>query len=270
MRVRALPVAAVRATAGVTVLLALLLAPVVAAGPATAGGPTSVLLSAPAIGRTSSLYTTDPAYAELAEQVGANVALGSADESGAGAPGRPRAVGDMVTLTWLIHDVTVWRVDRVYVDAAGGPWIATQETNGGVANIWDAPEAWHRPAEPKALVGLLAAMGLLAGTSGAAGEATSPVADDPAQPDVAADSDGAAAAGSGGQTAAGTGTGSGAAADGFSLVLAGLLGLLAGGLATGVVAVTIGRRSKAARSWQDAAAPADDDVVSSGGALLRG
>ena len=29
-------------------------------------------------------------------------------------------------MTWLIHDVAVWRVDRVYLGDEGGPWIATQ------------------------------------------------------------------------------------------------------------------------------------------------
>ena len=150
--------------------------PVLAAGPAVAGGPTSVLLSAPAIGHTASLYTSDPDYTALAELVGASMALGSTDErAGSSSPARSHNVGNQVTLTWLIHDVSVWRVDRVYVDAAGGPWIASQQAIGGTDGIWDAPETWHRATEPKALVQLLGSMGLLGGTSDALpGEATAP------------------------------------------------------------------------------------------------
>ena len=51
--------------------LALTLLPTLTAGPATAGGPTSVLLSSPTLGRTTSLYMTDSAYDALAKEVGA-------------------------------------------------------------------------------------------------------------------------------------------------------------------------------------------------------
>ena len=115
----------------------------------------------------------------------------------------------------------MWRVDRVYVDAAGGPWISSQEAVGGTGNIWDAPETWHRSAEPKALVQLLGPLGLLAGTSGAApGEATTPVTAPSAQQDASGGSRDAGQ-GNGGGSAADGSAGTGGTADGFSPLLAG-------------------------------------------------
>ena len=268
MRVRALPSAVARTASAAATVLVLLMAPLLTAGPAAAGGPTSVLLTAPAIGRTASLYTTDATYTELAEQVGASMALGSAEQPGTTPSSRSHDVGNAVTLTWLIHDVMVWRVDQVYVDAAGGPWIATQETNGAAGDIYSAPVTWHRSPEPKALVELLGSKGLLAGTSGAApGEATPPVTAATAAPDTATgqgSEDGAAAGSSGAP-------GSSGSSDGLSPALAALLGLAVGALLTGLASVAVVRRSAAGRRWPDldAAALPGDDVVSSDGELTR-
>ena len=38
--------------------------------------------------------------------------------------------GATVTVTWMIHDVEPWWVDRIYLGGDGGPWIATQEKVG--------------------------------------------------------------------------------------------------------------------------------------------
>jgi hypothetical protein len=170
MRVRAVLVLLVAAVAA--------LLPVVAAGPAAAGGPTSVLMSSPVLGRTSSLYTADAGYEALADYV-------DAFEAGTGRAGKPtaHAIGNEVTLTWLIHDVAVWRVDRIYADAAGGPWIATQELLGTSTDVWSEPVRWHRSDQPKALMALLAAHGL---TDGSERPAAS-VGDVTAQQDVVQD-----------------------------------------------------------------------------------
>ena len=270
MRVRTLSSPAARAAAAVAAVLSLLLVPVLAAGPAVAGGPTSVLLSAPAIGHTASLYTSDPDYTALAELVGASMAFGSTDEqAGSTNPARSHDVGNQVTLTWLIHDVSVWRVDRVYVDAAGGPWIYTQQAIGGTDGIWDAPETWHRATEPKALVQLLGSMGLLGGTSDALpGEATTPGTAPSAQQDAAVAGTDGAAGGNGSRSAADAATG--ATGDGFSPALAALLGLVAGALAAGLVSVALVRRSETRRLWADVDLEASaGDVVGSAGALTR-
>jgi hypothetical protein len=137
-----------RARSVLAVLALVVLSQTAAAGPASAGGPTSVLLVVPGAGQTASLYTGSPEYEQLAGLVGAYDPATSEGKAGSHESG----VG--VTLTWLIHDVQVWRVDRVYLDAAGGPWISTQATFGD-GNIWDAPEVWHAPDDGKELTALL-------------------------------------------------------------------------------------------------------------------
>jgi hypothetical protein len=140
------------------------------AGPAAAGGPTSVLLVVPGEGRTASLYNSDPEYQQLADLVGAfNTPAGSttppkgADDQGAS--GTNDASGPGVTITWLMHDVNVWRVDRVYLNAEGGPLVSTQSTmNGG--DLWSKPPVWHNEsAQGKVLIALLDSLGV--GNAGA-------------------------------------------------------------------------------------------------------
>jgi len=267
MRVRTLPAPGARAGAVLIVVAAALLAPVMAAAPAAGGGPTSVLLSAPGIGRTGSLYTTDADYRTLAEALGAEEAFGASgpaqDEPRSQSPER-HAAGNGVTATWLMHDVMVWRVDRVYVDAAGGPWIATQMVVGGTVDAYRAPITWHRSARPAELVALLTSMGLLGGTSGAGpGQPTTPVTAASSQPGSSARQD--ATAGRADRAATGSADGT---ADGFSPALAALLGLVAGGAVAGLVSVAVVRRSTTRRLWEDVGAPppAEDDVLVSGAA----
>ena len=70
-------------------------------------------------------------------------------------------------MTWLIHDVTPWRVDRIYLDGDGAPWIATQVMVSETGSIWDSPVVWHQPEAGKELALLLDSLGV-----GQAGEAT--------------------------------------------------------------------------------------------------
>jgi hypothetical protein len=115
--------AAMRRVRAAIVVLALSVLSLAFAGPAAAGGPTSVLLVHSDTHKAASLYYTDADYALLSELVGgiSGAGAGTVDSSGMG-----QEFGSAVTLTWLVHDVSVWRVDRVYLDAEGGPWIATQ------------------------------------------------------------------------------------------------------------------------------------------------
>lgn len=112
-------------------------------GPAAAGGPTSVLVSSPEEARVAALHHTDAAYAALDELSG--VLDAEADVSTGKRP--PAGSGDVVTLTWLIHDVQVWRVDRVHLGGTGAPWVETRLAPEG-GSIWDARASWHR-ANPK-------------------------------------------------------------------------------------------------------------------------
>lgn len=142
-----------RASLTVAVLVT---APLVLSGPAFAGGPTSALLSVPGEGSTASLYYTDPEYDALADLVGIETSdgVGKVDGSGLGHENGPG-----VTVTWLMHDVTPWRVDRIYLEGKGAPWIATQLSSGGGMS-WDSPVVWHQPAAATELVTLLDRLGV--------------------------------------------------------------------------------------------------------------
>lgn len=152
-----------RGRAALAVVIALLI-PMLLAEPASAGGPTSVLLVAPGSGQTASLYTSDTDYQTLAGLVGAFGGNGAS--APAAGSGTSNEVGRSVTLTWLVHDVQVWRVDHVYFEAAGGPWIATQTTAGDSGSILDNPVVWHRATSGKELVALLNRLGVSPGGSG--------------------------------------------------------------------------------------------------------
>ena len=172
---------AVRAVA--VVLTAWVLAILAPPGPASAGGPTSAMLSVPGEGRTASLYYSDDAYEQLARLVDVGGA-GSVDESG-----RSHEAGTGVTVTWLVHDVEPWRVDRIYLAGDDGPWIATQEMLTGTGSIWDAPVVWHQPADGKELTLLLDSLGVgqsgpasATGADGGADEPASAVEPGPAVP----------------------------------------------------------------------------------------
>lgn len=136
-------------------VLAFLVIALTPVGRAEAGGPTSALLTVPGEGATASLYYTDPEYEALAGLVGiSGDGVGTVDRSG-----RDHTEGPAIRVTWLIHDVTPWRVDHIYLEGDGAPWIATQ-TSTGEQNIWDAPVQWHQPGSPRQLEALLDELGL--------------------------------------------------------------------------------------------------------------
>lgn len=129
-------------------LVAALVATVFAvATPAHAGGPTSVLLSAPPY--VTAVGYDDQRYYDLQELV-QNAPKG--DEGGTA-----HEAGKFVRATWLIHDMSVWRIDIIYPDAPGGPWISTQEFNGTTPSKL----TWHRPPDPERLREVLSSLKLL-------------------------------------------------------------------------------------------------------------
>lgn len=132
--------------------------------PAAAGGPTSALLSVPGQGKTASLYYTDPEYDALADLVGVTSTTGAGEVDRSG--GTHDSGGPGVTITWLIHDVDPWRVDRVYPAENGAPWIATQ-TVGEDGGIWNSPVVWHQPENGGRLMALLDDLGVGKAASGA-------------------------------------------------------------------------------------------------------
>jgi hypothetical protein len=137
---------AVTAVAGAALLLA--------APPALAGGPTSALLVSPSAQRTASLYTTDADYALLLGAVGENP---TADKQAPNPHGDPDA--NVVNITWLIHDVQVWRVDRVFLDVDGGPWVETMIARNETTRFYESGVV-HRPNDQTGLLRVLGNLGL--------------------------------------------------------------------------------------------------------------
>ncbi|MGH3738745.1 MAG: hypothetical protein ACRDT6_24575 [Micromonosporaceae bacterium] len=136
----------------VRALFALLLAAIVVIvpSPASAGGPTSVMLTAPYLEETASLYHSDPGYGELLSLLGG--ADGSMSPPEQNAESYESSV--FVRVTWLVHDMYVWRIDLIYLDAPGGPRISTRMEP-------DGREVWHTVKGDRELVRLLDKLGLL-------------------------------------------------------------------------------------------------------------
>jgi len=140
-------------------VLALLLAAIgwsSTAGTAYAGGPTSVLLVNPSGGRAAALYHSSPDYQRLVDAINAYGSdLGSTD--------RPDSVSEDATdayrLTWLIHDMSIWRIDRIYSTADDGLWLQTLADETG-RDPFARPGRWHRVAQPEALTAVLTSTGL--------------------------------------------------------------------------------------------------------------
>lgn len=140
---------------------AIVLGSMLLGGVARAGGPTSVLLVSPETQSAAALYASDPAYTQLTTLL---------EESPVAAPD-PDPVREgrfSVTVTWLVHDVSIWRLDRIFLDGRDSPWVVTQFLDQGepVADGMfpggqsGSEEVWHRPADPVALESLLAGLGL--------------------------------------------------------------------------------------------------------------
>jgi hypothetical protein len=151
-----------------TVLLsAVLLLTGIGVAPAQAGGPTSVLLSAPGIPKVVAAGYYDKAYEELMRLVNGSQGLNVPDL-------HSTMIGPSVGATWLIHDMTVWRVDMIYPDASGGPWISTRliDDNGDLSS----DQIWHRATNGAALLKLLDSLGLAhqTGEQSAGGPSTFP------------------------------------------------------------------------------------------------
>jgi hypothetical protein len=125
---------------------------------ASAGGPTSVLMASPHNGRVAALYHTDAGYERL-------VAAVEAYGVNTGSTTRPGSVSNdfsnEIRLTWLIHDMSIWRIDRVHITAEDGIWIETVvQTDEG--NLLEQPATWHRAVDANALTAVLSKAGLLA------------------------------------------------------------------------------------------------------------
>ncbi|CAL9558487.1 hypothetical protein SUDANB176_04594 [Streptomyces sp. enrichment culture] len=127
------------------------------ASPASAGGPTSVLVVSPESGETASLHYSDEEYGELERLLGPP-GRGTRDKP----PEADLASVRLINVSWMLHDVTPWRVDRVFLGDVGGEvWIHT------AARLTESANGhWHRAEDPSDLHKLLYELDVPGETSG--------------------------------------------------------------------------------------------------------
>ena len=65
-----------------------------------------------------------------------------------------------MTVTWLVHDVEPWRVDRIYLGGKDGPWISTQVSDFSGAPSGRAPCSGTGRRTAHGLADLLDGLGL--------------------------------------------------------------------------------------------------------------
>lgn len=196
---------------------------VIGSAPAAAGGPTSVLVANPGSGTVGSLYVFDADYAALQE------ALEPADVSVDDAPALASGPGtSAINATWLVHDVVVWRVDRIRLDAGPHVWVQTTLTANDRVEFSSEAE-WHIASDAATVYEVLGRLGVIpddpAGKAAAkAGEAMAAGAVAEGGPASEANADG--------------GTSGGASSSGDR---AGALWWLVPGVAVGAILGAIGR-----------------------------
>jgi hypothetical protein len=123
------------------------------ASSAMAGGPTSVLVTSPQSEEAIARYYSDKEYGQLQRL------LGPENKGSHNMPGQANlASAHQINVTWLAHDISPWRVDRVFpVDSPSQEvWIHTAA---------DLPESqngyWHRAEQPAQLLSLLKELGVM-------------------------------------------------------------------------------------------------------------
>ncbi|MEV6052699.1 hypothetical protein [Streptomyces sp. NPDC052107] len=120
---------------------------------AMAGGPTSVLVASPESGETHALYFTDKEYDTLQRLLG---------PENKGTPEKPPEAdvdsARQINITWLVHDIAPWRVDRVFV-------IDSRPRDVWIHTAADVPDSlngfWHRAGHPSQLRALLKKLGVM-------------------------------------------------------------------------------------------------------------
>ncbi|WP_327697244.1 hypothetical protein [Streptomyces sp. NBC_00459] len=145
----------IRELAAATSALVLALAGVLLAAPsAVAGGPTSVLVVSPQSAESAALYYSHEKYGELVRLMGASTA---------NVLEKPKkfeeVAGQQINVTWMAHDITPWRYDRVYPKLPGNDkdvWIHTTDDMESLTGYWHKAD---RPAELRALFRQLGVLG---------------------------------------------------------------------------------------------------------------
>jgi hypothetical protein len=124
------------------------------ASSASAGGPTSVLVTSPQSAEATALYYSDAEYGKLEQLLGPS-GTGSRDQP----PERELGGERQINATWMAHDISPWRVDRIFPGYSGsGPvWIHTAaDIPNGMNGYWHRAE---HPAQLRSLLGKLGVMG---------------------------------------------------------------------------------------------------------------
>lgn len=121
---------------------------------ASAGGPTSVLIANPATENAAALYRSDADYSTLLDAL-----------EPAGEPTSTPAPGNIgpgsINITWLVHDVTVWRSDFVHVGSDGRVLVQTNASPAGGSISWKGTDEWRVAADPAAVLDVLERAGVL-------------------------------------------------------------------------------------------------------------
>ncbi|MHC3468254.1 hypothetical protein ACYF6T_06045 [Streptomyces sp. 7R007] len=123
------------------------------ASSAAAGGPTSVLVTSPTGAKATALYYSDKEYDALQGLLGAP-GVGTREKP----PEADLAHARQINVTWMAHDMTPWRIDRVFpVDSRPrAVWIHT------AADVSQTPNGyWHRADDPDRLRTLLKKLGVM-------------------------------------------------------------------------------------------------------------
>lgn len=182
--------------AGLAAALALV---VMGAPEAMAGGPTSVLVVSPESGQSTALYVSDKAYGELERGLGD---IGDVGGKGGGRRERPPGLdmGDgsrQINVTWMVHDVRPWRVDRAYPVASGSKDGKDGKTGKDAAAVWihtttdveSMTGAWHKAKDPARLTALFKKLGVMGAPTGKGNQGIAPEADSAPPPTSASTSD---------------------------------------------------------------------------------
>ncbi|WP_207555707.1 hypothetical protein [Intrasporangium flavum] len=127
-----------------------------AAPPASAGGPTSVLVVDYDGSRAGAALTGSAAYADLEK------ALSPYDPPSGDRTAPASFMGTNLRLTWMIHDVTPWRIDAVTVDRTD-VWVETTMSVDGSTDLFSAPSVRHRATDAALLLRTLRSLGVLDG-----------------------------------------------------------------------------------------------------------
>ncbi|MFJ2767449.1 hypothetical protein [Streptomyces sp. NPDC087300] len=160
---------------------------------AVAGGPTSVLLAAPESAKAAALYNNDARYSQLERSLEPASAM---NKPGENPPGLEIGKSTrQINITWMLHDVQTWRVDRVY------PPLPGQKN----ANVWvhrstdvvSLNGTWYKAKDPKRLRSLFKELGLMGKASAEGYSGIAPDSEETPAP-TASETDQQAAATTGG------------------------------------------------------------------------